>query len=163
MSCTGGPRTRASVGLLCCDMTRQWGKYRGLGYKESLRVGSLLPWGLIQLNSNWASLVAPKVKNLPSMWETWIRSLVGKIPWRRAWQLTSVFLPGKSQGQRSMAGNSPWGRKESDTTDWLSLQNSNSCGLSVQSQEYDKVGMGSPWDQKSFLSRESLCGWSWAC
>ena len=86
-----------------------------------------------------------------------------KDPLEGAWQLTSVFLPGKSQGQRSMAGNSPWGRKESDTTDWLSLQNSNSCGLSVQSQEYDKVGMGSPWDQKSFLSRESLCGWSWAC
>ena len=31
----------------------------------------------------------------------------------------SVFLPGKSHGQRSLAGNSPWGRKESDTTEQL--------------------------------------------
>ena len=33
---------------------------------------------------------------------------VGKIPWRRAWQPTPVFLPGKSHGQRSLAGYSPW-------------------------------------------------------
>ena len=38
---------------------------------------------------------------------------VGKIPWRRAWQPTAVFLPGESHGQRSLAGCSPWGRKES--------------------------------------------------
>ena len=42
---------------------------------------------------------------------------VGKIPWRiRAWQPTPVFLPGESHGQRSLGGYSPWGRKESDTT-----------------------------------------------
>ena len=33
---------------------------------------------------------------------------VGKIPWRRAWQPTPVFLLGKSRGQRSLAGYSPW-------------------------------------------------------
>ena len=38
----------------------------------------------------------------------------GKIPWRRAWQLTPVFLPGESYGQRSLAGYSPQGHKESD-------------------------------------------------
>ena len=42
---------------------------------------------------------------------------VGKIPWRRAWQPTPVFLPGESHGQRSLAGYSPRGRKESDTTE----------------------------------------------
>ena len=31
----------------------------------------------------------------------------GKIPWRRAWQLTPIFLPGESHGQRSVAGYSP--------------------------------------------------------
>ena len=41
---------------------------------------------------------------------------VGKILWRRRWQPTSAFLIGKSHGQRSLAGNSPWGPKESDTT-----------------------------------------------
>ena len=42
---------------------------------------------------------------------------VGKIPWRRAQQPTAVFLPGESHGQRSLAGYSPWGSKESDTTE----------------------------------------------
>ena len=41
---------------------------------------------------------------------------VGKIPWRRKWQPTPVFLPGKSHGRRSLVGYCPWGRKESDTT-----------------------------------------------
>ena len=42
-----------------------------------------------------------------------------KIPWRRAWQPTPIFLPGESHGQRSLAGYSPWGHKESDTADGL--------------------------------------------
>ena len=42
---------------------------------------------------------------------------VGNIPWRKAWQLTPVFLPGESDGQRRLAGYSPWGHKESDTTE----------------------------------------------
>ena len=42
---------------------------------------------------------------------------VGKIPWRRKWQPTLVFLPGKSHGQRSLVGCSPWGRKESGTAE----------------------------------------------
>ena len=47
----------------------------------------------------------------------WIR----KIPWRRKWQHIPVFLPGESHGQRSLVGCSPWGRKESDTTERLSM------------------------------------------
>ena len=39
---------------------------------------------------------------------------IGKIPWSRAWQPTPVFFPGESHGQRSLAGYSPRGRKESD-------------------------------------------------
>ena len=39
---------------------------------------------------------------------------VGKIPWRRTWQSTPVFLPGESHDQRSLAGYSPWGHKESN-------------------------------------------------
>ena len=45
----------------------------------------------------------------------WVR----KIPWRRAWQPTSVFLPGESYGQRSLLGDSLWGHKELDMTEWL--------------------------------------------
>ena len=44
---------------------------------------------------------------------------LGKIPWRRKWQPTPVFLPGKSHGWRSLVGYSPRGRKESDTTERL--------------------------------------------
>ena len=51
------------------------------------------------------------------MQETWVWSLGREDPWRRAWQLTPVFLPGESHGQRSLVGYSPWGRKESDTTE----------------------------------------------
>ena len=59
------------------------------------------------------SLVAQMVKNLPVMQEAW----VGKIPWRRKWQPTPVFLPGESHGQRTLVGYSPWGLKGLDTTE----------------------------------------------
>ena len=62
---------------------------------------------------NRASLVAQMVKHLSAMQET----QVGKIPWRRKWQPTPVFLLGESHGQRSLAGYSPWGRKELDRTE----------------------------------------------
>ena len=42
---------------------------------------------------------------------------VRKFPWRREWQPIPAFLPGESHGQRSLAGYSPWGREESDTTE----------------------------------------------
>ena len=42
---------------------------------------------------------------------------VGKIPWRRKRQPTPIFLPGKSHGQRSLAGHSPQSCNESDTTE----------------------------------------------
>ena len=58
-----------------------------------------------------SSLVAQLVKSLPVMWETQVQFPGGKIPWRRAWQPTPVFLPGKSHGQRSLAGYSPWGHR----------------------------------------------------
>ena len=57
----------------------------------------------------WASLVAQMVKNLPATQGlTWVRSCVRKIPWRREWLPTLVFLPGAFHGQRSLVGYSPW-------------------------------------------------------
>ena len=44
---------------------------------------------------------------------------VGKIPWRRKWQPTPILLLRKFHGWRSLVGCSPWGRKESDTTERL--------------------------------------------
>ena len=48
---------------------------------------------------------------------------VGKIPWRRKWQPTPVFLPVESHphGRRSLVGYSPWGNKEEDTAELLTL------------------------------------------
>ena len=46
---------------------------------------------------------------------------------RRQWHPTPVFLPGKSHGQRSLVGCSPWGREESGTTKWLHFHFSLSC------------------------------------
>ena len=64
------------------------------------------------LQYSWASLVAQLVKNPPAMRETWVQSLVEKIPWRRDRLPTPVFWPGEFHGLYS--------RKESDTTERLS-------------------------------------------
>ena len=48
-----------------------------------------------------------------SQFELW----VGKIPWRRKWQPTPVFLPEESHGQRSLAGCCPWSPKEPDVSE----------------------------------------------
>ena len=45
----------------------------------------------------------------------------GNIPWRREWLPTPVLSPGAFQGQRSLVGYSPWGHRESDMAEWLSL------------------------------------------
>ena len=54
-----------------------------------------------------ASLIAQLVKNLPAMQKTRFDPWARKIPWRRKWQPTSVFLPGESHGQRMLACYSP--------------------------------------------------------
>ena len=71
-----------------------------------------------------ASQVALVVKNLLQCrrrkkleLDPWTR----KIPWRRKWQPIPVFSPGKFHVQRSLAGYSSWGCRESDTTEWLNV------------------------------------------
>ena len=56
---------------------------------------------------------------MPPFTDSW----VGKIPWRRQWQPTPVFLPGESNGWISLAGYSPWGLRESDPTERLNNNN----------------------------------------
>ena len=68
-----------------------------------------------------ASLVAQTVKNSPTMQETWVRSLGREDPLEWARKPIPVFWPGESHDQRSLAGYSPWGHKESDTTEQLTL------------------------------------------
>ena len=72
-----------------------------------------------------ASLAAQKVESACNTGDLGSRPgfnpWIGKIPWKRKWQPTPVFLPGKSHGWRSLAGYSAWGPKESDMTEWLTL------------------------------------------
>ena len=60
-------------------------------------------------------------KNPPTSRRPGFDPWVGKVPWRRKWQPTPVFLPGESHGRRSLAGYRPWDHKESDTTVWLCI------------------------------------------
>ena len=75
----------------------------------------------------WGALPAP---SLPFAWDGRVSlqcrrprfvPWVGKIPWRREWRPTPVFLPGEFHGQRNPVGYSPWGCKESDTPHRLTL------------------------------------------
>ena len=63
-------------------------------------------------NAGHLAIVAQLVKNPPAMRDTWVE----KIPWRREGLLTPVFWTGEFHGLCS-----PWGHKELDTTEWLSL------------------------------------------
>ena len=68
----------------------------------------------------WASQVALVVKNPPANAGNMSLSFdprVGKIPWRRKWQPTPVFLSGESYGHRSLASYPLWGHKDSDMTE----------------------------------------------
>ena len=94
--------------------------------KKNLGMASVQWTGLKVLYSgiplSWASQVANgrepasqcRRRRRPGF-NPWVR----KIPWSRKRQPTPVFLPGESFEQRSLAGYSPWGRKESDTTERL--------------------------------------------
>ena len=65
----------------------------------------------------WASLVAQMVKRLPAKQDTQVQSLGREDPLEKEMAIHSSTLAGKLHGQRSLVGYSPWGRKESDTTE----------------------------------------------
>jgi len=70
-----------------------------------------------EINISWSIPSDSVVKNLSANAGDAGLNPGGRIPWRRKWQPTPVFLPGKAQEQRSLAGSSPWAHKESDTTE----------------------------------------------
>ena len=69
----------------------------------------------------WASLVTQRLKHLPAMWETWVRSLGWEDPLDKGTATLPGFWPGESHGQRSLAGYSRWSGKESDMAEQPSL------------------------------------------
>ena len=66
--------------------------------------------------SSWAFLVAQRLKPLPAMRETRVQSLGREDPLEKEMATHSSILAWRFHGRRSLVGNSPWGRKESDTT-----------------------------------------------
>ena len=79
------------------------------------------PWSITEfrneLVSQWASLVAQTVTNLPAMQETQVHSLGQEDSLEKGVATTPVFLPAEFHGRRSLVGYSPWGLKESDITE----------------------------------------------
>ena len=78
--------------------------------------------------------MAQQVKNLPAAQETQelpVLRCLGKIPWRRAWQPTPVFLPGESHGQRNLTDYSPWGHQESDMAEAIKHNTQNLFDLNL--------------------------------
>ena len=67
------------------------------------------------------SLVALTLKNLSAMQQTWVWFLDLEDPLEKDWKPTPIFLPGEFHGQGSLVGCSPWGHKELNATEWLSL------------------------------------------
>ena len=94
-----------------------------------------------------ASQVAHMVKNLPRFC-SWVR----KIPWRSTWQPAVVFLSGEFPAQRSLAGYSLWGCKESDTTERLTV----SLRHSTEDQRSSKSPRPS-WLQRSDENQTMWC------
>ena len=95
------------------------------------------------------------------MFDPW----VGKLPWRRAWQPTPVFLPEESHGQRSPAGYSPWGLKELDTTEQLN-DNITTCvhnptELSRRHSQSVLAGWGQAELDLVLLTRKRRCTLLW--
>ena len=78
--------------------------------KCSFYVYPLCIWSGVCISS-WASLVTQRKRILLQLRRPGFHPWVRNIPWRRKWQPTPVFLPGKSHGQRSLVGYRPWGYK----------------------------------------------------
>ena len=101
---------------------------RQMHHYRFLKLVSSRHFYTIMLMKGFLFLLIRSVFTIPTRWrrthlpmqKTRVRSLGGKIPWRRKWQPSPVFLPGKSHKQRSLAGYSPRGHKESDMTEQLS-------------------------------------------
>ena len=111
----------------------------GHNWETELNVRKGLPWWLRQ----WRTCLQCR--------RTGFDPWVGTIPWRREWQPTPVFLSGEFQGQRSLADYSPWGHRESDTTEWLTQKRLQK--LSIQAKVHwkmdarlgDKCGLHVSW------------------
>ena len=106
----------------CAEIFAHFGKQLCLqpSYRVSVSVCFLTPSTLEIMCSNKASLGGSDGKEPTCQCRNYgFDPWVGKIPWRRKWQPTPLFLPRKSHGLRSPVGYCPWGCKELGMTEWL--------------------------------------------
>ena len=109
-----------------CDCSHEIKRHLLLAKKVMTNLDSILKSRDITLPTNfhvvkarvfsWASLVAQMVKQLPVMRETWFQFQGREDPLGKDMATQSSTRAWKTHGQRSLAGNSPWGGQESDTT-----------------------------------------------
>ena len=81
---------------------------------------------------------------------------VGKIPWRRKWQPTPVFLPGESHGQRSLGGYNPQGLKELDTTEQAACMCYILCIVSIASNMQNSLWICTDKNDLKFVYSEII-------
>ena len=104
-----------------------------------------------------AFLVAQMVKNLSVMQEMRVQSLVRKIPWRREWLPTQVFLPWEFHGQRNQVGYRPWGYKGLDLAEQLALSLFHTSA--VICYETDLLVIKEPQEQSPTAHCEAVQAW----
>ena len=128
---------------------------------------SNVPWFLKSQRCKTGFPGGSVVKSLPAKQETRVWSLGREDPPEKDWQPTLVFLPGESHGRRSLVGYSPWGHKESDTTERLnnshkrfktiplSLRNilNKNISLSPHSEMYVDMDIMNQWPRISSLDQ----------
>ena len=123
-SCLENPRDRGTWWASVYGVAQSWTQLKRLSSSSSNMYRHIK-----------AFLMAQKVKKLPAMQETGVWSQGLEDP--RTWQPIPVFLPGESHGQRSLVGYSPWGCKESDTTEQLSTYKDL---LASESWDFERMG-----------------------
>ena len=103
--------------LVLCDNLEGWDEV-GVGM-EVHEAGNICLF-MVDSFDIWASLVAQMVKSLPAMWETWVQSLGWEDPLEEGMAIPLQYSCLQNpHGQRNLVGCSPWGHKESDTTERL--------------------------------------------
>ena len=117
------PGKSTGVGCHCLLRARSWGTFKNnVGFGSGIQLnyrGQVGPFKACSFSMGFPGGTGSKEPTCQCRrhkrcgFDPWVE----KIPWRGKWQPTPVFLPGKSHGQRSLAGYSPWGCKESDTTE----------------------------------------------